>query len=573
MPEPVIIKVGADLSELTAKLDSLQSQFDEFKGAAKQSGEAVKQAFTGQAVSATKDLSKSMDGVKMSAKQLDAEIRAVNESIKKTNDPKAIAALKEYRQELIAEESQLGKTTQKFESMRGKIMAIKNELFKLRAEGKQGTVRFQELTTELGRLGDMKDDINELGKALSSDTRHIDGMIQGVQGLVGAFSIFQGVQMLVGSENKEFQQAMIKMMATMQILNGVQQVANILQKESSFMQTLNAAATKLRTLLTVQETAATVTNTGATIADTAATNANTAAKKLSKGVLGLVILAIAGVVAITAKLVKEQDKRKAQLIEEKTLSEEQIVTLKELHKTRVDAEKQNQTEIVSAKVLFGALKSAAEGTQARKQAIEDVNSQYGKYLPNLLTEKSSVQEIANAYNNAVSAIYLKIQAQASMKAAEIYADEAIALQRNIDLLVNQKNALDKFLISWNDYVNNPVENPEPVKPAILGTLSASQATLDEINIQITKNSNLLRLNKSRTEAAINTAILYIKSIDGLTYSHDNLNKKTTTHTEKQIKYKESLDLVIQAEEKLAKERDKKAKKETETFVFDPESIK
>jgi hypothetical protein len=166
-----------------------------------------------------------MNEVKMSAKQLDTEIRAVNESLKKTNDPKAIAALKEYRQELIAEEAQLGKTTQKMESMRGKVMAIKNELFKLRAEGKQGTQRFQELTVELARLGNMKDDINELGKALSSDTRHIDGMIQGVQGLVGAFSIFQGVQMLVGSENKEFQQAMMKMMATMQILNGVQQVA------------------------------------------------------------------------------------------------------------------------------------------------------------------------------------------------------------------------------------------------------------------------------------------------------------------------------------------------------------
>jgi len=150
----------------------------------------IKQAFTGQAVSATKDLSKSMDGVKMSAKQLDAEIRAVNESIKKTNDPKAIAALKEYRQELIAEEAQLGKTTQKFESMRGKIMAIKNELFKLRAEGKQGTQRFQELTVELARLGNIKDDIIELGKALSSDTRHIDGMIQGVQGLVGYIYTF-----------------------------------------------------------------------------------------------------------------------------------------------------------------------------------------------------------------------------------------------------------------------------------------------------------------------------------------------------------------------------------------------
>jgi len=288
MPEPVIIKVGADLSELTAKLDSLQSQFDEFKGAAKQSGEAVKQAFTGQAVSATKDLSKSMDGVKMSAKQLDAEIRAVNESIKKTNDPKAIAALKEYRQELIAEESQLGKTTQKFESMRGKIMAIKNELFKLRAEGKQGTVRFQELTTELGRLGDMKDDINELGKAMSSDTRHIDGMIQGVQGLVGAFSIFQGVQMLVGSENKEFQQAMMKMMATMQILNGVQQVANILQKESALMQTLNAAKTKLLAIAQTYQATATGGATAAQLSLNAAMLANP---------VGIVIAAVAALAA------------------------------------------------------------------------------------------------------------------------------------------------------------------------------------------------------------------------------------------------------------------------------------
>lgn len=242
MPEPVIIKVGADLSELTAKLESIQSQLDELKGTARQPGEELKKSFTGA--------TGAMNEVKMSAKQLDTEIRAVNESLKKTNDPKAIAALKEYRQELIAEEAQLGKTTQKFESMRGKIMDIKNELFKLRAEGKQGTQRFQELTVELARLGNMKDDINELGKALSSDTRYIDGMIQGVQGLVGAFSIFQGVQMLVGSENKEFQQAMMKMMATMQILNGVQQVANILQKESALMQTMNAAKTKLLAIAT-----------------------------------------------------------------------------------------------------------------------------------------------------------------------------------------------------------------------------------------------------------------------------------------------------------------------------------
>jgi len=280
MPEPVIIKVGADLGELTAKLESIQSQLDELKGTARQPGEELRKSFTGA--------TGAMNEVKMTAKQLDTEIRAVTESMKKTNDPKAIAALKEYRQELIQEEQQLGKTTQKFESMRGKIMAIKNELFKLRAEGKQGTQRFQELTVELGRLGDMKDDINELGKALSSDTRHIDGMIQGVQGLVGAFSIFQGVQMLVGSENKEFQQAMMKMMATMQILNGVQQVANILQKESALMQTVNAAKTKLLAIAQTYQATATGAATTAQWSLNAAMLANP---------IGIVIVAVAALAA------------------------------------------------------------------------------------------------------------------------------------------------------------------------------------------------------------------------------------------------------------------------------------
>lgn len=64
MPEPVIIKVGADLSELTAKLESIQSQLDELKGTARQPGEELKKSFTGA--------TGAMNEVKMSEKQLDA---------------------------------------------------------------------------------------------------------------------------------------------------------------------------------------------------------------------------------------------------------------------------------------------------------------------------------------------------------------------------------------------------------------------------------------------------------------------------------------------------------------------
>lgn len=47
---------------------------------------------------------------------------------------------------------------------------------------------------------------------------------------------------------------------------------------------------------------------------------------------------------------------------------------------------------------FQALKNTNEGTEARKKAIEAINTKYGEYLPNLLTEKSSLDEITTAQN-------------------------------------------------------------------------------------------------------------------------------------------------------------------------------
>lgn len=54
--------------------------------------------------------------------------------------------------------------------------------------------------------------------------------------------------------------------------------------------------------------------------------------------------------------------------------------------------------------LFKKLKSAKEGTDERKKAIEQINSKYGSYLSNLLSEKSSVEDIADAYEKAKKSI-------------------------------------------------------------------------------------------------------------------------------------------------------------------------
>lgn len=47
--------------------------------------------------------------------------------------------------------------------------------------------------------------------------------------------------------------------------------------------------------------------------------------------------------------------------------------------------------------LFSDLDRARKGTEGYRRAINDINAAYGKYLPNLLSEKSSLREIEEAY--------------------------------------------------------------------------------------------------------------------------------------------------------------------------------
>ncbi|MGL4860580.1 MAG: phage tail tape measure protein [Enterobacteriaceae bacterium] len=54
--------------------------------------------------------------------------------------------------------------------------------------------------------------------------------------------------------------------------------------------------------------------------------------------------------------------------------------------------------------LFNALKKAGDGTDQRKRLIEEINTKYGEYLPNLLNEHSSLKDIEQAYKDINTAM-------------------------------------------------------------------------------------------------------------------------------------------------------------------------
>lgn len=68
----------------------------------------------------------------------------------------------------------------------------------------------------------------------------------------------------------------------------------------------------------------------------------------------------------------------------------------------------NKEQAALSQVFF-QLSQANEGSEERKDIIDQINTQYGKYLPNLLTEKSTLEEVAQAQdlvNQALTTSFL-----------------------------------------------------------------------------------------------------------------------------------------------------------------------
>lgn len=110
-----------------------------------------------------------------------------------------------------------------------------------------------------------------------------------------------------------------------------------------------------------------------------------------------------------------------------------------------EAQRQFQGELLkeqrSLNNLFEALRRTGEGTEDRRKLIKAVNETYGQYLPHLLTEKSSLDEINEAYKringSLQTQIALKIQNEATDKiVTEAVKDQANALEGIRSKLVN-----------------------------------------------------------------------------------------------------------------------------------------
>ena len=250
------------------------------------------------------------------------------------------ATLRGVRQQLqdtTSSASGLDRIEQRFERIQNSTAPLKRKLRELQGimdkmnlDGLANTDVFTRMAAEAASYKDAIGDTAQAVRLLSSDTATLDAGIEAFQGLAGAASIATGVMGMLGSENEDVQNAILKVQSAIGILNGVQAIANTLNKDSILMLKLKQFWESANAKTTVVATTATTANTVVTNANRIATQAWNTVKAISKALLGDftgLILVGAGALATYAMFTDdstEADKKNADALKDQKSEAESL---------------------------------------------------------------------------------------------------------------------------------------------------------------------------------------------------------------------------------------------------------
>lgn len=322
--------IGLDLDELRKSAEEAKNAFKGIGDTATKDGERIDDAFhkvsqqvkqeAGAIETAFKMAFAEAGNMKLSEvksainrqvtylKELEQKYKDVSDTVKNLPfSPKKTemtGTLKNLKKEIDEEKAALDGLRAKYsemtsgsvESFRMKLMQITNQLMAMRLAGEQNTQEYKELEKEMGRLATVMREVQQTRMADSTGATQWHGMIEGLQGLMGAYSVGSGIIGMFTKDQEKLMQIQTKMQSVMGVLMGMQQIANTLHSTSTF---------RLRTLKAVTDlwnTANTKAAAGLRALGVSAGVANVASKALMATLsLGLSV-AIGAVIGLLNKL-------------------------------------------------------------------------------------------------------------------------------------------------------------------------------------------------------------------------------------------------------------------------------
>lgn len=245
-----------NISSVSEMEEGIGQAFAQIAGVIRENQTAIgelNRMYTEAVETANKFANSPVEHLRTEAQEARKQSKAILEVIKIRKQ--AIAAAKEEEKALEKETKSLIASAKAKSQNGSAAQSLKRQIRELEAEAAlmvktaqdegrtldQTKGRYREIIEELGRLRDIRGDISQAGNVFANDENQIAGVIQGLSGLSGAFSVAQGAVGLFGAENEKLNEIMLKVQSLMAITMGLQQVQQVLNKDSTFsLVTLNA---------------------------------------------------------------------------------------------------------------------------------------------------------------------------------------------------------------------------------------------------------------------------------------------------------------------------------------------
>lgn len=306
--------------------------------------------------------------------------------------------LDEEKAALIGVEKEYEQTRSTGKRLSMQLREMQDAMAKMRLEGKATSPEYQKLAADAATLADTIGDLRTQTNILANDDAGLQGVMSGVSGLAGGFTVATGVMGVFASENEDLIKIQTKVQSVMAITMGLQQVMNALNKDSAFRLVTVARAKDMLTGANVRlATALGISNAAATALMATLT-------------LGLSLL-VTGLVIAWNKYSDAQAKAAAKAAE------------------MVEIEKNGRGEMIKARVEIDntkrALKDFTGTKEQEKSKVEELNRKYGEtfgYYKTIAEWYDVLQEKGEDY---IQMLFLQAKAQSLVNKA-IEADEKVA---------------------------------------------------------------------------------------------------------------------------------------------------
>lgn len=335
--DPVMQEYLNELVELQMQSSKVAQAQKELSAAFKE-GKVTEQQFASSQESLVAQHQQIKDSIN-SVNQRQKEYNALNNVTETSvNEMKArLAALRTEWDELSESEreaaagqdigKQIGELTKsiaaldpaKVEQLKGAVAELR-ELKNQLANGNLSGDALEKATKRAAELEKGISNVNKQVKLQSSNTAGIDALADGVQGLIGGFTAFQGLLGLTNQDETEFNEIIAKSTSAMALLNGVQQIAAVVNKDSAVNLYLRNALQKESVVQTTEQAAASTANAAAVGAEAVATEGATVAQtELNAAMLanpvgillGLVAALVAAIYLFSQNAKAAEDRQKA----------------------------------------------------------------------------------------------------------------------------------------------------------------------------------------------------------------------------------------------------------------------